>query len=305
MTDEPKGHADCIIHVVHNFENPYVMLSRETVNDSTLSWAARGMLAYLLSKPDDWMVRMRDLERQSPVGYQATATILRELMAHGYVKRERKVGPNKGRFVWETTVYEVPIMPETIDGPTIPPSTTNGQAGDIPSSDSTNYQTGMSTSLLAPSGAEDVQPAEPEPVALTAGVLFDQAEPEQTPVSRGNGSSKAKGQVTSRAQSPDDGRLDRRALFGALVEVCRLDAGAMRGPLNQTIKRLSLAEVPPTPAEVRALYGREGPWYTSDWRGDKRPAPTLAQVVSELVKLRSALGARAQAEEQVKGAGRW
>src|SRR5258707_13097107 len=33
---------------------PYVMISRTTAQDSTLSWAARGVLAYLLSKPDDW-----------------------------------------------------------------------------------------------------------------------------------------------------------------------------------------------------------------------------------------------------------
>jgi hypothetical protein len=101
----------------------------------------------------------------------------------------------------------------------------------------------------------------------------------------------------------------RRAMYSALAEVCMLDKGAMGGPINQTIKRLSLAEIPPSPEEIRALYGRDGPWYTTDFRLDKRPAPSLAQVVSEIRKMRQAreaVRARAEVEtSRAQGAGEW
>lgn len=181
-------------------------------------------------------------------------------------------------------------------------------------SETTTEIPGPQKGLLAPSGAEDVQRAEPEPVTLTAGVLSDETTPEQTPARKGNGSRQDTNpsyagvtpDVGSEKQQRDAIPYDRKAVFSALVEVCHVEPKAMRGPLNQTVKRLSLAEVPPTPAELRALYGREGPWYTGDWRGDKRPVPTLAQVVSDLVKLREAVRARLEAEKsRAQGAGEW
>ena len=38
------------------------------IDDTRLSWAARGMLAYLLSRPAHWEVRVTDLQRGGNMG---------------------------------------------------------------------------------------------------------------------------------------------------------------------------------------------------------------------------------------------
>ena len=41
----------------------YVIIEQSVVEDSRLSWAARGILGYLLSRPDNWQIRVTDLSR--------------------------------------------------------------------------------------------------------------------------------------------------------------------------------------------------------------------------------------------------
>jgi hypothetical protein len=39
----------------------WLVIDKRTVEDVRLTWAARGLLAYLLSRPDDWEVLVKDL----------------------------------------------------------------------------------------------------------------------------------------------------------------------------------------------------------------------------------------------------
>ena len=127
-----------IVRVEKGKHHPYTVVSNTLVQDESLSWQARGLMVYLLSKPDNWRVRMDDLERAGGVGRQQTRSILTELEGAGYVRR-RRVHLDGGRFDWETTVYESPQQEEaqaefeeeiTIDEPTIGRSPTDGPATD-------------------------------------------------------------------------------------------------------------------------------------------------------------------------------
>lgn len=90
-------------------ENPYVMIDHRPLNDMNLSWQAKGMLAYLLSKPDDWTVIIADLEKRATNGRDAVKSIMKELEQKGYIERRRIRDPKTGRFShMETIVYEVP-----------------------------------------------------------------------------------------------------------------------------------------------------------------------------------------------------
>jgi hypothetical protein len=42
----------------------FVIVDQAAVEDTRLSWAARGLLAYLLSWPDDWKVLVNDLKKR-------------------------------------------------------------------------------------------------------------------------------------------------------------------------------------------------------------------------------------------------
>ena len=112
IDDQPHG----IVRVVHNRTNPYTMIHQDVLENAELSWEARGMLAYLLGKPDNWTVRFTDLVRQSPAGPTKTRRIFNELQKAGHIKRER-TSTAHGHFDWTSTIYEVPVKQD--DKPTI------------------------------------------------------------------------------------------------------------------------------------------------------------------------------------------
>lgn len=126
----------------------YSVIANQPINDSNLSWGARGMLAYLLSKPNHWQVRMSDLEQQSPAGEHATRTIVKELETAGYMWRTR-TKDKEGKFNWITTVFETPrkqVTPEktipqfSTDGLSTHGSSTDGKVPDIVNTELVNTE---------------------------------------------------------------------------------------------------------------------------------------------------------------------
>ena len=110
----------------------YTVIANTLINDKSLSWQARGLLMYLLSKPDDWSVTKTDLSNQSPAGGDAVATILKELETKCYISRE-KTQNELGRWEWKTLVFDEPY--------TIPPSSMHGDRGNILNTDKPNTTT--------------------------------------------------------------------------------------------------------------------------------------------------------------------
>lgn len=68
----------------------FVVLDKAFLNDGQLSWKAKGLLAYMLSLPDDWHFRLADLATRSKCGREATASILAELIEAGYLQKVQK-----------------------------------------------------------------------------------------------------------------------------------------------------------------------------------------------------------------------
>jgi len=74
-------------------KSQFYTLPTATIDDDRLSWEARGLLIYLLSKPDHWMVQVKDLINRTrnaigkSSGRDKVYTILNELRAAGYIIR--------------------------------------------------------------------------------------------------------------------------------------------------------------------------------------------------------------------------
>jgi len=95
-------------------EHPFVQIDNRAVEDAELSWRARGILAYLLSKPDDWQIRVGDLVRHGVDGEQSARSGLRELATRGYLRRRRLRDPDTGRYArYVYTIQEVPDLADT------------------------------------------------------------------------------------------------------------------------------------------------------------------------------------------------
>lgn len=75
-----------------HYDQPFAMISKKALEDNRLSWKARGLLVYLVSKPADWSVYVNDLVKRSPDGKKVVYTCLNELINLGYVERVTKFG---------------------------------------------------------------------------------------------------------------------------------------------------------------------------------------------------------------------
>ena len=78
-------------------DNPYVMVNKQFVNDKKLSAKAKGILLYLLSKPDDWKVYQKDIVNHMDDGRTAIKNGIEELVDQGYIER-KKARSEKGEF---------------------------------------------------------------------------------------------------------------------------------------------------------------------------------------------------------------
>lgn len=87
----------------------FTVIDNATLRDVRLSWRARGLLAYILSLPDDWTVTSTHLQAQGREGREAVRAALRELESAGYMHRYRYTRPD-GTFGWETIVYDHPTL---------------------------------------------------------------------------------------------------------------------------------------------------------------------------------------------------
>lgn len=66
----------------------FTTVPNEIANDSAISFEARGLLIYLLAKPDQWAVNITDIQRQGSIGRDKAYKLLRELKDRGYIIAE-------------------------------------------------------------------------------------------------------------------------------------------------------------------------------------------------------------------------
>jgi len=86
----------------------YVQIYNSVFEDTNISWKAKGLLGYLISKPHDWKVWVKDLINSSTDGRDAVRSGIKELMETGYMTRERERYDDGTLGEMTYTVYEVP-----------------------------------------------------------------------------------------------------------------------------------------------------------------------------------------------------
>jgi hypothetical protein len=64
--------------------DPFARMPKAILNDKRLSWRAKGILCYLLGKPNDWIVQRGDILNHATEGQKAVRAAFRELAQHGY-----------------------------------------------------------------------------------------------------------------------------------------------------------------------------------------------------------------------------
>lgn len=123
-------------------EHGYTVMPRAAFEDTRLSYEARGMLGYILVKPNDWRVNVADLARQAGdktdeetgtvtrgCGRDRIYRILAELRAAGYMTHSQPKGPDGRLLEGEYVVTDDPV-PQVQEKPdTEKPDTAEPDAG--------------------------------------------------------------------------------------------------------------------------------------------------------------------------------
>lgn len=146
--------------------NNFSVINNEFLRRDDLSWKAKGIMAYLLTLPDDWTVYTEEIAKHSKDGRDGFLAGWRELKKHGYV--ERFPVKEAGKIVrWETVVRENPVT-KGIPPLTDLPQVENPVAG-FPSNGNSHPTNYLSTNYLDKQNTNNnnkpAEPAKAEPAA--------------------------------------------------------------------------------------------------------------------------------------------
>ena len=86
----------------------FVVMDKTGLEDERLSFKAKGLLAYLLSKPDNWYCYDKHLAKVGPDGKTAVNSGLKELKKYGYLEKKPIRGKDGKIQEWESIIREVP-----------------------------------------------------------------------------------------------------------------------------------------------------------------------------------------------------
>lgn len=93
---------------VYKESGNFVTVHKSFIHDDNLSWKAKGILLYLLSRPDDWRIYETELNKHSSDGRDSLRTGIKELEDAGYIHRTRRRNEKGQLREYEYQVFEQP-----------------------------------------------------------------------------------------------------------------------------------------------------------------------------------------------------
>jgi hypothetical protein len=99
----------------------FTVLENTTIN-ANLSWASRGLLVYLLSKPENWQISVNQLMKVTEgtakkTGRDGLYAMIDELVSLGFIERGERIRNKRGQLAgFSYTVFEAPSTPEPYTG---------------------------------------------------------------------------------------------------------------------------------------------------------------------------------------------
>ena len=94
---------------VQKRDTPFVQIDKTGIEDRNLSPNAVAVLAYLLSKPDGWQVRVTDIQNRYSKGKDWVQSAFSELRKYGYAELKTSQDLITGKMAGrEWVIYEIP-----------------------------------------------------------------------------------------------------------------------------------------------------------------------------------------------------
>ncbi|PFB05034.1 DNA-binding protein [Bacillus anthracis] len=111
----------------------YSVVNNTGLRDERLSWKAKGILAYILTLPDDWVFYREELATHAKDGLDSLRSGMKELKEYGYLQRLPIRNDNNKIVSWETVIHEVPQVEPLVGFPPVEePPVENPPVGNPP-----------------------------------------------------------------------------------------------------------------------------------------------------------------------------
>lgn len=115
-------------------KNRYGTIPNDLLNSSKISFKAKGLYAFIQSKPDNWEFSAERISKQVKEGLPSVVSALKELETYGYLVRQRYQN-NKGFWVVDYLLYEIPIEENLPTGNPIQENPTVGKPSNYSNQD--------------------------------------------------------------------------------------------------------------------------------------------------------------------------
>ena len=103
----------------------FTTIHNHSLKNNNLSWKAKGILAYIMSLPEDWEIHTKELMKHASDGRDSLMSGIKELREHGYVDYKKYKDDDTGKFIHNYDVYDEPqtgnpeVENPTMDNPTL------------------------------------------------------------------------------------------------------------------------------------------------------------------------------------------
>lgn len=99
-----------MIHRIYNRDRPFAQIDKRPLDNPLLSWKAKGLLAYFMSRPDDWIIRTEQLLTVSCDGEFSLRSAMKELRDAGHAELVH-IRSEDGREAMGTEwhIHEIPM----------------------------------------------------------------------------------------------------------------------------------------------------------------------------------------------------
>lgn len=159
----------------------FAILSNAMLQDPTLSFRARGVLASILSRPPGWSTNSSLLAEQGAEGRDAIRTVLAELEGKGYLRRTKERNA-EGQFI---SITEVSMTPTLEPVPTSDPAPENPALDNQAVTTKTDHKDRSSSPSVSPEATVEEKISDDEVTVEAQAPASPPEKPKGSTLSRG------------------------------------------------------------------------------------------------------------------------
>lgn len=97
----------------NRLKEKFVTVPKKIITDNQISFGAKIVYCYLVSKPNDWVIRNSEIMEDLNISKDTIAKYFKELVVNGWIDRKRQVdSQNKFTGLYDYVIYETPKVSE-------------------------------------------------------------------------------------------------------------------------------------------------------------------------------------------------